>query len=1019
MKMKQYSLVVFLCATIFCSAISFSQKKIPMTKEEYYNNVLAPQRGLRPIHKTTSAVSTYADRKRSVLNIGNVWARISNAATLGYDRWGLCYEFPARSGITYRWTMAPMIAAMKRDSNGVISKKFVASGTRGASRYSEEEFQPLPGYDSGEEIETENIGIAFSDIPESWPSEWPTGPMEVPLDASGRFPSPSFPGIVNGTVKAPREAYFVVTDNDAENGNKPYPMNIRVDLWALQYDDILNRNFIIYKQLVRNIGTDTLFNVYIGIHDDPDCPEQGASEWTDDYAALIRLGDDVPVYTSREDTLLANFTYLWDGDDKAEGFISKNVGWVGLKFLETPNDPLTGQPKGVTTFQVFEYSNAPQTEATEYDQLTAGIQPPHNVSPHNGDVTRTPNSYGPDVTYVVASGPFTLAPGQTLNFAFATIHGSNKADLFNSAMLCQLLYNANYESAESPPEPSVNAVSGDKKITLYWDDRSEKGVYRRSDGSVDHVNDRLTLTNAFEGYKIFKSTDQGITWGEAIRDVNGAFKYWRALQTYDLVNGITGESTHPLGRYYLLGNDAGLQHKFIDYDVNNGYEYWYAVVAYDHDDGVIPPLENSIKSDPYKDGDNTIAVTPYASPIKYTPSSIGRQIHTMGRSPIDSFPLVEYVPEKITGHKYRITFDTTNGLRKYTIKDLNTDQYARTTDTVKHYRNPITNEIDSIVFRKFELHNVPMDAYSFAKENLPLFDGLYIDIHDDTVFGIHQTNIFPPSSISSLQVQSWEIVQSGNSGMRDDFEIRFGDTSLVALKTNQKIYFKAPFQVWNTTTNIQVVGVIDVDTSNHSRIDSTTLNFKNEGIYIVNRDYHDTATSNATANSATWNFSFGTFAQKGLRAKPSDYNYKLFFDSTSVIPTTFLVTVSIVTKQLLSENDEYEFSTSKGIFAKPDRSTLEEITVVPNPYVVSSPYEKLQFGIERVVQFHKLPKERCTIRIFNIAGDLVQTLVHDNGTPIDSWNLKTYNGQEVAFGIYIFHVQSEFGEYIGKLALIK
>ncbi|MBS4028977.1 MAG: hypothetical protein KGZ58_10100, partial [Ignavibacteriales bacterium] len=118
---------IFVLGTLFflSSSLLFSQKRIPMTKEEYYNTVLAPQRGLQPFQKSTPEVSSYADRKRSVLNIGNVWARISNAATLGYDRWGLCYEFPARSGITYRWTMAPLIGAMKRDSTGALTKKFV------------------------------------------------------------------------------------------------------------------------------------------------------------------------------------------------------------------------------------------------------------------------------------------------------------------------------------------------------------------------------------------------------------------------------------------------------------------------------------------------------------------------------------------------------------------------------------------------------------------------------------------------------------------------------------------------------------------------------------------------------------------------------------------------------------------------------------------------------------------------------------------------------------------------------
>jgi hypothetical protein len=81
------------------------------------------------------------------------------------------------------------------------------------------------------------------------------------------------------------------------------------------------------------------------------------------------------------------------------------------------------------------------------------------------------------------------------------------------------------------------------------------------------------------------------------------------------------------------------------------------------------------------------------------------------------------------------------------------------------------------------------------------------------------------------------------------------------------------------------------------------------------------------------------------------------------------------------------------------------------------------------IQFHNLP-ERCTIRIFTIAGELVQIIEHEigskgwRGPAIEAWDLRTYNNQEVAFGIYIFHVEAEgtngktFSE-LGKFAIIR
>jgi len=133
-------------------------------------------------------------------------------------------------------------------------------------------------------------------------------------------------------------------------------------------------------------------------------------------------------------------------------------------------------------------------------------------------------------------------------------------------------------SAEAPPEPNLRAHVGDHSVTLYWDAApSETAEYG------DHVGDKLTGNNAFEGYKIFKSMDRGITWGEVMIDVTGAPRGYIPLAQYDLINGINGESeSRP---FFYLGDDTGLKHTFTDNNVENGYEYWYAVIAYDHDDG--------------------------------------------------------------------------------------------------------------------------------------------------------------------------------------------------------------------------------------------------------------------------------------------------------------------------------------------------------------------------------------------------------------------------------------------------
>lgn len=97
---------------------------------------------------------------------------------------------------------------------------------------------------------------------------------------------------------------------------------------------------------------------------------------------------------------------------------------------------------------------------------------------------------------------------------------------------------------------------------------------------------------------------------------------------------------------------------------------------------------------------------------------------------------------------------------------------------------------------------------------------------------------------------------------------------------------------------------------------------------------------------------------------------------------------------------------------------LEKVRVVPNPYVVASMWEK---GQERQIQFIHLP-EKATIRIFNASGELVRTLEHDAAVSpapsIESWDLKTYNKQLAAPGLYFYHVSSSVGEFTGKFVIV-
>jgi hypothetical protein len=100
------------------------------------------------------------------------------------------------------------------------------------------------------------------------------------------------------------------------------------------------------------------------------------------------------------------------------------------------------------------------------------------------------------------------------------------------------------------------------------------------------------------------------------------------------------------------------------------------------------------------------------------------------------------------------------------------------------------------------------------------------------------------------------------------------------------------------------------------------------------------------------------------------------------------------------------------------------VWVVPNPFRATAPWDRPPvpgdpFG--RHVDFFGLPRARCAIKIWTVAGDLVAQVEHDgtNGDGQASWNLISRNGQEAESGIYLFTVESPLGSQIGRFVIVR
>ena len=1042
--MNKIKLITFI-TLIFCCAINSGE--IPnISKADYYDYYVAPAKGRIPDRLNRSM--GYADRKLSVFDKGNMVLRMSNAAIYGYDRWGLNHEFPAGSMAktgccTYYWTQSPMVGAL---INGLPS---VSVGVRGSVRDHEEEFEPLPGYDAGYTDTDANIGIAFSDIPESWPALWarekdPTGTFEsVIYNADGSSDTLYFPGIEPELgpdgfpdapcglgVQADREAYFVVTDNDPQEGNTfasnqgVGPLNVRFDIWVLNYSSTFGNDGLIFIQKMTNVGKDTLKDLYMGIAGDPDAPEQGGAEWTDDMALLITENDPhiaEKLVDTSDAHLLENFAIVYDRDDAAEGYLTSGVGWVGAKFLDLTkfNSDGTDSTYGISTFYTFEYSMDSQSDAQAYnEQMTHGIQTPHHIEPYEYDHYQKPYSYGPDITWVIAGGPMDVAPGEQVIFTFADFVGINETDLTRNAKLFQSLYNNNCATPKPPDQPVVQAAVDESKVVLMWDDRSEFSL------------DPVTGKNAFQGYRVYRSTDRGNTWGTVITDVNGdPTDFFKPLAIYDYDDNVSGAHAMTDPRiYYNLGSNTGLKYSFVDNNIINGYEYWYAVSAYDGVDdwagAPVDPMENpKAKNAFYSDDDNTIAIVAQSKAAGFTKGTEREAAHTSGESDAvlnlveaDAFELV-FLGDSLSpqdfeskGYSYKVTFNQTTVGDTATVNSWNMINTSTGDTVVANDTDVESGSFKHVVdgfIPVFSLGSWSVTSFDSAKQTVNqdtagaiLFSGINSNSNDGTWAGFVENTPLDPQPSD----------RPDSDLLQKDIEFRFTNDGSIATYFNATLSvietIDIPFEVWSVEDNKEINAVIymaagskpiyEEDAENPSHYKFT----KNFFVMPVYEDYTGVGMADYYTNTNIgWMFQFN---KNETLFQPGDI-FNVYFRNPLLPGDVYNIT---------TEADDYTVT----------EGDLNEIVVVPNPYNATSVYEHIAFI--REVQFMGLP-EQCLIRIFNTAGELVQVIKHDVNSPgyrgpsIEAWDLRTYNNQEVSFGVYVFHVISSDQEFTGKLAVIK
>ena len=594
-------------------------------------------------------------------------------------------------------------------------------------------------------------------------------------------------------------------------------------------------------------------------------------------------------------------------------------------------------------------------------------------------------------TYSSQTGATQLT-GETERFSMGMIFGFNTEDLFRRKKTVQQIYNASYRFAKPPDKPTIKAIAGDHRVTLYWDDKSEKTF----DAFYQKYN--------FEGYRVYRSTEPNFLEDKLVTDAFGRPTFRTPIAQYDLVDGVKG--LHPIdvnGADFYLGDDTGLQHSFIDSTVQNGQTYFYAVVAYDQGfttttvEGVfegIPPSETTsrVKVDVngvYETDINTAVVTPRAPAAGYVSPKLDNYTASGPGTGAVAINLLD--PDSLqNNHEYRLEFE----------------------DSTAFHTNPYP------YFRLFDKTSgdtlVPLTKLNAANVQTPVFHGFDVKISNDAVVDVdrNQSRWVIGSSNYIVQLGFDPRYADAYEGRRvnfpSDFDITLtdsaqGDISFPSASFNGGI-IQSNIVVKNLTENIDHFRFMFLDPDDDSVLTS------GDAIFFVAGDSIGKPPASYAKAKISWSVSFfkdTTIAESNQRPPQAGDVYR------------------VVTRKPFRTGESFEFKTvSPVVDAAKAQTDLQNVAVVPNPYVGAASWEPSSTDAgrgERRIFFIHLPQQ-CTIRIYTISGHLVQTIEH-NGTMSDgqeAWNLVSRDGMNISYGVYVYHVDAPgIGTRVDKFAVVK
>lgn len=618
--------------------------------------------------------------------------------------------------------------------------------------------------------------------------------------------------------------------------------------------------------------------------------------------------------------------------------------------------------------------------------------------------------------------------------------------------LAQLAYELNFILAKAPSAPHVTTSGLPNEIILTWDDQSEFNAdgspYESADpivakaygdtviiNNVEEVIDDSTYN--FYGYTVYQYSDAS---GRAPVKVD----HWDV--TVD--NAI---DPHPYTKQRMIRIQANKHPDVgnVGDPLINGKEYYYGVTAeayleygapkvFTSAATIVRVIPQSKLGERYAINDSTGTYWAYGDTIK----TVVHSVIDANISPSDGSTVVWIVdPSQTTGLEYTVSFnpDLTWNLVKSTgdtvIKNEDNQTGNDAYDVVDGLMVKVTGPDPGINLNIEGPYGVYPGAMGYGQTGGARWVSWPTNWGLETMFGAlgNGFSFFgsdcEPTDYVDVEIQfagipSWPQPDSSSTALMAVSKAAYPERWQKGVVYRRDLGYAVqsqladiPATVWDTEANpprqlkVAIVEDARAGVGNGNFIwdmgwDGSAFSARGgrEYFFIINDDYDDLYTDylNGTLDG-TYNmvmYAAGWGERPGHPYLEDDFEIQIYASNVN------------------SPNDLFRFTApaAKTATTADKKADLKKIKVVPNPYYG---YHSGELNIfERWVQFTHLP-EKCTIRIFDLAGNQIRKLEkNDPTTTFMQWDLSNEYQLPVASSIYIYHVEVPgVGNKVGKIAV--